>query len=121
MSVIGLLKDRSVRWQVITIVVINIGMQLSGIDAVSPARVFLFPTIALPPGSSAYLGALSPSHTSIPVLALGSMALWLTVVIALTCFGGLASLGPVPPSTALKELIEELVKDRKSTRLNSSH
>ncbi|XP_059947908.1 interleukin-13 [Mesoplodon densirostris] len=37
------------------------------------------------------------------------MALWLTVVIALTCFGGFASLGPVPPSTALKELIEELV------------
>ncbi|XP_046899979.1 LOW QUALITY PROTEIN: solute carrier family 2 member 15b [Hypomesus transpacificus] len=33
-SVIGLLKDRSVRWQVITIVVINIGMQLSGIDAI---------------------------------------------------------------------------------------
>ncbi|KAJ8777405.1 hypothetical protein J1605_014788 [Eschrichtius robustus] len=46
---------------------------------------------------------------TLPVLALGSMALWLTVVIALTCFGGLASLGPVPPSTALKELIEELV------------
>ncbi|XP_057554230.1 interleukin-13 [Hippopotamus amphibius kiboko] len=37
------------------------------------------------------------------------MALWLTVVIALICFGGLASPGPVPPSTALKELIEELV------------
>ncbi|XP_047630444.1 interleukin-13 isoform X1 [Phacochoerus africanus] len=38
------------------------------------------------------------------------MALWLTLVIALTCFGGLASPGPVPPhSTALKELIEELV------------
>nr|XP_023997629.1 solute carrier family 2, facilitated glucose transporter member 5-like [Salvelinus alpinus] len=33
-SVIGLLKDRSVRWQVITIVVVNIGMQLSGIDAI---------------------------------------------------------------------------------------
>uniref|UniRef100_A0A8C3VDR4 Interleukin-13 n=1 Tax=Catagonus wagneri TaxID=51154 RepID=A0A8C3VDR4_9CETA len=44
-----------------------------------------------------------------PVLAPGSMALWLTVVIALTCFGGLAAPGPVPPSTALKELIEELV------------
>lgn len=37
------------------------------------------------------------------------MALWLTLVIALTCFGGLASPGPVPPSfTALRELIEEL-------------
>lgn len=36
LSVWGLLVDRSVRWQVITIVVVNIGMQLSGIDAVSP-------------------------------------------------------------------------------------
>ncbi|KAM5212306.1 interleukin-13 [Hipposideros larvatus] len=36
------------------------------------------------------------------------MALWLTLVIALTCFGGLASPGPVPTFTALKELIEEL-------------
>lgn len=34
-SVWGLLTDRCVRWQVITIVVVNIGMQLSGIDAVS--------------------------------------------------------------------------------------
>uniref|UniRef100_A0A6Q2ZNQ6 Solute carrier family 2, facilitated glucose transporter member 5 n=1 Tax=Esox lucius TaxID=8010 RepID=A0A6Q2ZNQ6_ESOLU len=33
-SVIGLLRDRSVRWQVITVVVVNIGMQLSGIDAI---------------------------------------------------------------------------------------
>eukprot|EP00064_Thunnus_orientalis_P016723 superscaffoldBa00003378_g16794 len=32
-SVRGLLMDRCVRWQVITIVVVNIGMQLSGIDA----------------------------------------------------------------------------------------
>ena len=36
------------------------------------------------------------------------MALWLTLVIALTCFGGLASPGPVPSITVLKELIEEL-------------
>lgn len=34
-SVGGLLMDRSVRWQVITVAVVNIGMQLSGIDAVS--------------------------------------------------------------------------------------
>lgn len=34
-SVCGLLMDRCVRWQLITIVVVNIGMQLSGIDAVS--------------------------------------------------------------------------------------
>ncbi|TMS23738.1 Solute carrier family 2, facilitated glucose transporter member 9 [Larimichthys crocea] len=33
-SVRGLLMDRCVRWQVITIVVVNIGMQLSGIDAI---------------------------------------------------------------------------------------
>uniref|UniRef100_A0A3B4BHN0 Solute carrier family 2, facilitated glucose transporter member 5 n=1 Tax=Periophthalmus magnuspinnatus TaxID=409849 RepID=A0A3B4BHN0_9GOBI len=33
-SVCGLLKDRCVRWQVITIIVVNIGMQLSGIDAI---------------------------------------------------------------------------------------
>ncbi|XP_034044630.1 solute carrier family 2, facilitated glucose transporter member 5-like [Thalassophryne amazonica] len=33
-SVWGLLTDRRVRWQVITIMVINIGMQLSGIDAI---------------------------------------------------------------------------------------
>ncbi|XP_029798537.1 interleukin-13 [Suricata suricatta] len=35
------------------------------------------------------------------------MALWLTVVIALTCLGGLAS--PSPVRRELKELIEELV------------
>lgn len=34
LSVRRLLKDRCVRWQLITIVVINIGMQLSGIDAI---------------------------------------------------------------------------------------
>ncbi|XP_061736921.1 solute carrier family 2 member 15b isoform X2 [Nerophis ophidion] len=33
-SVCGLLMDRCVRWQVITIIVVNIGMQLSGIDAI---------------------------------------------------------------------------------------
>ncbi|XP_005865683.1 PREDICTED: interleukin-13 [Myotis brandtii] len=36
------------------------------------------------------------------------MALWLTLVIVLTCFGGLASPGPVPILTVVKELIEEL-------------
>ena len=40
---------------------------------------------------------------------LGSMALLLTAVIVLTCFGGLTSPGPVPHPTTLKELIEELV------------
>ncbi|XP_071764834.1 solute carrier family 2 member 15b [Centroberyx gerrardi] len=33
-SVLGLIMDRCVRWQLITIVVVNIGMQLSGIDAI---------------------------------------------------------------------------------------
>ncbi|ELK03107.1 Interleukin-13 [Pteropus alecto] len=37
------------------------------------------------------------------------MALWLTLVVTLTCFGGFASPGPVPsPFTALRELIKEL-------------
>lgn len=34
LSVWKLLLDDSVRWQVLSVVVINIGMQLSGIDAV---------------------------------------------------------------------------------------
>lgn len=36
-SVWQLLRDRSVRWQTLSVVVVNAGMQLSGIDAVSPA------------------------------------------------------------------------------------
>ena len=35
LSVWQLLLDKNVRWQVLSVVVINIGMQLSGIDAVS--------------------------------------------------------------------------------------
>lgn len=35
LSVCSLLMDRRVRWQVLTVAVVNIGMQLSGIDAVS--------------------------------------------------------------------------------------
>lgn len=34
LSVWKLLRDDTVRWQVLSVVVINIGMQLSGIDAV---------------------------------------------------------------------------------------
>ncbi|KAM4751363.1 solute carrier family 2 member 15b [Anableps anableps] len=34
LSVRRLLMDRSIRWQVLTIMVVNIGMQLSGIDAI---------------------------------------------------------------------------------------
>lgn len=36
-SVWQLLRDRSVHWQTLSVVVVNAGMQLSGIDAVSPA------------------------------------------------------------------------------------
>lgn len=35
LSVWKLLRDDTVRWQVLSVVVINVGMQLSGIDAVS--------------------------------------------------------------------------------------
>lgn len=35
-SVWQLLRDRSMRWQTLSVVVVNAGMQLSGIDAVSP-------------------------------------------------------------------------------------
>lgn len=41
-SVCGLLTDRCVRWQLVTIAVLNIGMQLSGIDAVSVEKCFFF-------------------------------------------------------------------------------
>lgn len=46
-SVRGLLMDRCVRWQVITIVVVNIGMQLSGIDAVSVKSIVGRPLLSL--------------------------------------------------------------------------
>lgn len=35
-SVWQLLQERSVRWQTLSVAVVNVGMQLSGIDAVSP-------------------------------------------------------------------------------------
>lgn len=37
-SVWQLLWDRSVHWQTLSVVVVNAGMQLSGIDAVRPAE-----------------------------------------------------------------------------------
>ncbi|XP_055155430.1 interleukin-13 isoform X1 [Symphalangus syndactylus] len=68
--------------------------------------------------------ATQPMHPLLnPLLALGLMALLLTTVIALTCLGGFASPGPVPPSTALRELIEELVnitQNQKTPLCNSS-
>lgn len=33
-SVLQLIRDPSVRWQLVTVIVVNAGMQLSGIDAV---------------------------------------------------------------------------------------
>ncbi|XP_015348068.2 interleukin-13 [Marmota marmota marmota] len=58
------------------------------------------------------------------VLALGLMALWLTVVLTLACLSGLAAPGPVPPpSPAFRELIEELVnitQDQKAPLCNGS-
>lgn len=41
-SVYELLRDRSVRWQVISVMVINMGMQLSGIDAVGQTLCFSY-------------------------------------------------------------------------------
>lgn len=40
LSVWKLLRDDTVRWQVLSVAVVNIGMQLSGIDAVSILKVF---------------------------------------------------------------------------------
>jgi len=34
LSVLQLIRDPSVRWQLVTVIVVNAGMQLSGIDAV---------------------------------------------------------------------------------------
>lgn len=39
-SVYELLRDRAVRWQFLSVIVINMGMQLSGIDAVSQTLCF---------------------------------------------------------------------------------
>uniref|UniRef100_A0A8C5JVW8 Interleukin-13 n=1 Tax=Jaculus jaculus TaxID=51337 RepID=A0A8C5JVW8_JACJA len=55
------------------------------------------------------------------------MALWVTAVLALACFGDLTAPGPVPcsvpPLVALRELIEELVnitQDQKAPLCNNS-
>ncbi|KAI4541451.1 hypothetical protein MG293_008593, partial [Ovis ammon polii] len=47
------------------------------------------------------------------------MALFLTVVVVLTCFGGLASPNPVPSSSSLKELIEELVNITQNQKVSA--
>lgn len=38
LSVLSLLSQRSLRWQLVSIIVMNMGQQLSGVNAVSPAR-----------------------------------------------------------------------------------
>ncbi|XP_076994150.1 interleukin-13 [Tamandua tetradactyla] len=51
------------------------------------------------------------------------MARWLPLVIALTCFGGLASPAPMPASVSLQELIKELLnvtQDQKAPVCNGS-
>lgn len=47
------------------------------------------------------------------------MALLLTAVIVLICFGGLTSPSPVPSATALKELIEELVNITQNQKVSA--
>lgn len=57
-------------------------------------------------------------------MALGFMALWVTVVLALACLGGLAAPGPVPrsinPPVALRELIEELSNITQDQRVSNT-
>lgn len=66
-SVWGLLADRCVRWQVITIVVVNIGMQLSGIDAVSLKSVCVLLQVCK---HIAFISAAGAPHPSAPPYAL---------------------------------------------------
>ncbi|KAM7009889.1 solute carrier family 2 member 15b [Tautogolabrus adspersus] len=53
-TVRGLLADRNVRWQVITISVVNIGMQLSGIDAIWFYTNEIFKNAGIPDPSIQY-------------------------------------------------------------------
>ncbi|KAK7901556.1 hypothetical protein WMY93_018325 [Mugilogobius chulae] len=52
-----LLQDQSVRWQVISVVVINIGMQLSGIDAIWFYTNDIFEKAGIPPPEIQYTTA----------------------------------------------------------------
>lgn len=38
LSVLSLLSQRSLRWQLVSIIVMNMGQQLSGVNAVSPVH-----------------------------------------------------------------------------------
>lgn len=42
LSVLSLLSQRSLRWQLVSIIVMNMGQQLSGVNAVSPASHSVF-------------------------------------------------------------------------------
>ncbi|KAJ8284922.1 hypothetical protein COCON_G00037720 [Conger conger] len=53
-SVLELLRDRSVRWQVLSIVVVNMGMQLSGIDAIWFYTNTIFENAGIPPPQIQY-------------------------------------------------------------------
>ncbi|KAF6727067.1 Solute carrier family 2, facilitated glucose transporter member 9 [Oryzias melastigma] len=57
LSVFKLLMDESVRWQVLTVVVINIGMQLSGIDAIWFYTNDIFENAGIPPPEIQYTTA----------------------------------------------------------------
>ncbi|CAL1577756.1 unnamed protein product [Knipowitschia caucasica] len=57
LSVWSLLQDQSVRWQVLSVVVINIGMQLSGIDAIWFYTNDIFEKAGIPPPEIQYTTA----------------------------------------------------------------
>ncbi|KAM3605655.1 uncharacterized protein V6R79_002487 [Siganus canaliculatus] len=57
LSVWKLLRDDSVRWQVLSVVVINIGMQLSGIDAIWFYTNDIFENAGIPPPEIQYTTA----------------------------------------------------------------
>uniref|UniRef100_A0A8C6TGF9 Solute carrier family 2 member 15a n=1 Tax=Neogobius melanostomus TaxID=47308 RepID=A0A8C6TGF9_9GOBI len=57
LSVWELLQDQSVRWQVLSVVVINIGMQLSGIDAIWFYTNDIFEKAGIPPPEIQYTTA----------------------------------------------------------------
>ncbi|XP_072293460.1 solute carrier family 2, facilitated glucose transporter member 9-like [Eucyclogobius newberryi] len=57
LSVWALLQDQSVRWQVTSVVVINIGMQLSGIDAIWFYTNDIFEKAGIPPPEIQYTTA----------------------------------------------------------------
>ncbi|KAG5278629.1 hypothetical protein AALO_G00101050 [Alosa alosa] len=54
LSVLELLQDRTVRWQVLTVMVVNAGMQLSGIDAIWFYTNDIFENAGIPPSQIQY-------------------------------------------------------------------